>query len=78
VCGIPPGTWAHVEVRFKSGPDSPKTFSITVRPAGGEEKTIQDLPFRSREFTTCTWLGFSSLDKKKTAYYLDNMKLKME
>lgn len=75
---IEPGTWTHVEIGFSFGPAAKKIFDITITPQDGTAVTGEDLPFGSEDFSACTWLGFSSLDDKEAAYYIDNIRMNID
>ncbi len=70
---FPPETWLHVELQAGLGDHEPKTFTLVLKPADGEEQIIADLPISGPEFRQLHWLGFSSTVAADAAYYLDNL-----
>jgi hypothetical protein len=73
-----PGQWAHLEIRFASGPKVPRTFSLTLVDADGQRTSLSDLPMPDEQFSACTWFGISSLGNEPARYYLDNLHLAIE
>ncbi len=73
-----PGTWMHMEVCFTFGTETEKFFSISVKAGNGKPAVKKTIPFISSEFSSCTWLGFSSLDNKRAAYCLDNVAMDIQ
>jgi hypothetical protein len=71
---FPAQTWLHVEIQAALGDNQPKTFTLVLRPAEGEQQTFTDLPISGPEFRELHWLGFSSTVAADTAFYLDNLK----
>lgn len=70
---FPPETWLHVGIQAALGDAQPKTFTLVLKPAGGEPQTFADLPISGPEFRQLHWLGFSSTVAADAAYYLDNV-----
>lgn len=71
---IAPGRWARLEISFLEGEGNPKSYSLRLAPEGGAEVSRADLPFRSPEFTLCTWCGFSGMDAKPAEFFVDDIR----
>jgi len=72
---VPPGQWAHVEMRCGLGPDATGTWMLAVTLPGQEPTRFENLEYRRGEFRELDWLGFSSTARHKTAFCLDNLQL---
>ena len=72
---VPAETWVHVEIEAALGKDAPRTFKLTLAPAGASARTFDALPMPGAGFRELHWLGFSSTAAADTAFYLDNMRI---
>jgi len=70
---VPVEGWIHVEIEAKLGKEAPKTFSLTVAPAGKPASVFADLPFAGADFQALHWLGFVSTAAADTVFFLDNL-----
>ncbi|MDD4870565.1 MAG: right-handed parallel beta-helix repeat-containing protein [Kiritimatiellae bacterium] len=73
---IPPGNWLHVEIEMALGKNVPRSFKITLTPAGGVPQTYTDLVISGQDFHELHWLGFCSIASADTVFYLDNVVIK--
>ena len=72
---IPSQRWAHVEIEARLGKGAPRTFKLSLTPAGEPPKVFEDVPMAGAEFVELHWLGFSSIAAADTAFFLDNLKI---
>ncbi|MFH1921232.1 MAG: LamG-like jellyroll fold domain-containing protein [Planctomycetota bacterium] len=70
---IPKGTGFTVDVAFESGPGAPKTYTLTLRVPGQEDRAFRDLPFVDDGFVRPTWLGICSMSDAHTVFHVDNL-----
>ncbi|MGE5612234.1 MAG: right-handed parallel beta-helix repeat-containing protein, partial [Bacillota bacterium] len=70
---VPAETWIHVEIEAALGKAAPRTFTLTLTPAGTSPQTFKNLPIPGADFHELNWLGFSSTAAADTAFYLDNL-----
>ncbi len=75
---LPGGEWVHFEVVAGLGDDSTGTWDLTVTLLGQEPQRFEGLRNGSDDWTTLTWLGFSSMATDVAMYYLDNIELTNE
>ncbi|MCX6905695.1 MAG: right-handed parallel beta-helix repeat-containing protein, partial [Verrucomicrobia bacterium] len=73
---VPSQSWVHVEIEAALGKSAPRTFRMTLTPAGSATQTFGDLPMTGAEFRELHWLGFSSTATSDAVYYLDNIGVK--
>lgn len=71
---IRPGRWAHVDIRFRLGPDASKTWHVTLTSAGDPPATAT-IPYPNNNFRKITWFGISSTGNGPGTFYLDNLRL---
>ncbi|MFW6164233.1 MAG: hypothetical protein ACODAJ_15805, partial [Planctomycetota bacterium] len=69
---LPADAWFSVELRFPLG-GAGHQYSLTLRVPGREPQTFEGLPYRSRDFWRCGWIGISGVAQKHTAFYADNL-----
>ena len=72
---IPYGQWVRYEVSATLGAEATATWTLKVTPAGGETKTISNLPFRNKELRSVDWIGFISNANEPTVFFLDQLTL---
>ncbi len=72
---VPEGAWVKYTVRCGVGTDSDGTWSLTIKPAGGEAKQFNGLRCDSGKLEALTWAGFSSMANERTVFYLDDLDL---
>ena len=70
---VPVGQWVTVEIRARLGKNAPRTFSLSVMPAGAEPQAFRDLPMAGKTFRELHWAGFSSTASADTAFHIDNL-----
>lgn len=87
IATIPGRRWAHVEIEARLGKGAPRTFKLTLTPAGlpsaghenalpnGRAKVFEGLAMVGAQFAELHWLGFSSTAAADTACFLDNVKI---
>ena len=72
---VPVGEWFRVEIACTLGEDATGTYDLTVTPRGASARSFPGLSYPGRELHRLEWLGFVSLAREKTVFYLDNIKL---
>ena len=72
---LPVDRWFHVEVSAKVGEDADGAWSLTVDLPGADARTFRGLATGSPEFHNLTWVGWSSMARDTTVFYLDTMRL---
>ena len=72
---VPAEAWVHVEIETALGKHTPRTYKLTLKPAGGAVQVFPDLPISGRDFHELHWLGFSSTAAADTVFFIDNLKL---
>jgi hypothetical protein len=75
---LPTGQWFHVEITAKVGADADGKWALTVALPGESPRRFPDLAVASPEFKNFTWTGWCSMATDKTAFYLDNLRIKNE
>jgi hypothetical protein len=67
-------------IRLDAGCQDNRIVQCHIHDCGGgaKAKVVENVPFASDQFATCTWFGISSLDNDRTAYYLDNMEMTID
>ncbi len=78
IATIPSRRWVHVEIEARLGKGAPRTFKLTLTPAGEPSGVFDGLPMAGAEFTELHWLGFSSTAAEDTAFFLDNLKIERD
>ncbi len=76
VAEVPPEAWVHVEIEASLGKAAPRTFKLTLTPAGRPSQVATNLPISGADFHELHWLGFSSTATADTVFYLDNMSIR--
>lgn len=72
---VPVEGWVHVELTATVGPGAPRTFALTVTPAGEAPRTFSGLRISGKEFAEVHWIGVSSTATADTAVWFDNWRL---
>jgi len=72
---IPNRHWVHVEIEARLGKTAPRTFRLTLTPAGEPAQAFERLPMAGAQFAELHWLGFSSTAAADTAFFLDGLKI---
>jgi hypothetical protein len=84
---VPFGEWLRFELRAKLGVYDPgignagmrtDVWQMTVTLPNGEKRTFSDLKHASAEFANLNWVGFISLAKTATVFYLDDVVIQNE
>ena len=75
---VPHDQWFDVEIVCGLGQAATGTWQLTVTTPGQEPAVFEQLPCGDPEFDCLVWLGFTSLAREKTEYYLDRLKLEAE
>ncbi|MGE4488496.1 MAG: right-handed parallel beta-helix repeat-containing protein [Kiritimatiellales bacterium] len=78
VTGMDEQGWMHLEVQFDQGTESDKTYTLTVRSASGDSRTLRNLPFQDNAFSSCTWFGIISPSSTVGKFYIDNLRLDLK
>jgi hypothetical protein len=72
---VPAGQWVRVAATAGVGPQSDGTWDLAVTLPGGETKTLKGLKVGDADWKSLEWLGFCSLSREVTSFYLDNLEL---
>ena len=72
---LPVQTWIHVEIEAPLGKQAARVFKLTLKPEGGREQVLADLPVSGNEFHELHWAGFSSTAVDDAVFYLDNLRI---
>jgi hypothetical protein len=72
---VPIDKWIHFEVTAPLGDKNKGTWDLAVTPRGQATRRFTSLANGSANFDKLTWLGFVSNATKKTAFYIDNLKI---
>ena len=75
---LPAGQWFHVEITAQVGTATDGKWELTVELPGEQPRRFPGLAVASPEFKNFTWTGWCSMATDKTAFYLDNLRLKNE
>lgn len=75
VADIAASNWVEYTVRAGVGEDSDGTWSLTIKPQGGDETVFRGLKCEGGKLGALTWAGFSSMATEKTVFYLDDLRL---
>lgn len=73
---VPVGQWFHIEVTCRLGDKAGGVWELAVTLPGGETKQFTDLPVGTPGWNKLTWVGFVSNATTKSAFYLDNVKIR--
>jgi hypothetical protein len=68
---VKPGEWVRIAISATTGAGK---YSVTVTREDGKSKEFPDIPCKP-SWSAASYLLFSSLADKKTAYYIDNLSL---
>lgn len=74
LAAVPVGEWFQVQVDFGMG-FAPSRYRLTITEPGRPPQHFDDLPYRSADFSRCTWLGITSDAATATRFYVDDVKL---
>ncbi|NOY80732.1 MAG: hypothetical protein GXP31_06980 [Kiritimatiellaeota bacterium] len=69
----PSGEWRRICIRCPLG--STGRYDLTITDANGKERTFGGLPCRSKGFRRCGWVGFCSIGRSDTVFYLDRVRI---
>ena len=75
VIDLPSGQWIHFEITAGLGAKANGTWDLTVTVPGQPPKSLKGLKVNSPAWKALNWLGFCSMAKDKTVFYLDNLEL---
>jgi len=75
VGSYPVDQWVRVEVEFQHGKGRPGTWSLKLRAADQVLVAREGLPFRTAEFTRCTWLGIIGADTVTATFHVDDVEI---
>jgi hypothetical protein len=68
---LPPDQWIRIEIEAKTGAGK---YSVTLTKPDGTKQEFKDLPCKPT-WNEASYLLFSCLSTKDTAYFLDNLSL---
>ncbi|NOY81127.1 MAG: right-handed parallel beta-helix repeat-containing protein [Kiritimatiellaeota bacterium] len=77
VARVPLDRWFQLKIECPLGSAAPGVFDLTVTVRGEAPQQVRGLPCGSPEWNELDWLGFVSQANRKTAFYLDNLKLEL-
>ena len=72
---LPAGKWVRIAITAGVGAASDGTWNLTITPRQGKTLSFRRLALVHQNWKKLDWMGFSSLNTTKTAFYLDNMSL---
>jgi hypothetical protein len=75
---VPGERWVRLEITCGLGKDASGAYDLTVTVADQQPQTFEGLAFASDKFRRLQWLGFISLAKQTTVFYVDNVRLAVE
>jgi hypothetical protein len=78
VMDLPQRRWIHMAVEAKAGASADGTWNLTVLVPGQDARKFDGLKVGHSDFKNLTWIGWSSMATDKTAYYLDNIEVRLE
>ncbi|MBT3378651.1 MAG: hypothetical protein HN742_33310 [Lentisphaerae bacterium] len=79
LCSVPFEQWLRVSIACGLGAGCHGTYDLAVATADGTRLADRKgIPFGSPKFRTLEWLGFVSLAREVTTFYLDNISLDLE
>ena len=76
VCTLAPGLWTTFQISFALGAKRTGDYTLIVR-SQNSVKTLT-LPFGSTAFADISWLGFTAPADADGAFYLDDLKLRVD
>ncbi|WP_166647344.1 right-handed parallel beta-helix repeat-containing protein [Prosthecobacter fusiformis] len=74
---LPPDTWAKIEMTATLGAENKGQWTLKVTLPGQPVQEFANLPCDA-EWNELAWLGFVSSAKEKVAFWLDDLKVKVE
>lgn len=77
IASVPRKKWIHVEITFENG-STTGNWDLALTPAGGARMSYEGLRCGSGNFESVETMIWSSLAQIKTAFYLDNVRFKVE
>jgi len=75
---LPAGAWIRFEIAARVGKDADGRWDLAVTLPGAPPRRFEGLPAGSPDFRNLTWVGWSSNADAKTAFWLDEVKLRNE
>jgi len=72
------GQWFQIEIAAPVGTDADGKWDLTVTLPGETPRRFPGLAVANPDFKNHTWIGWCSMATDKTAFYLDNVRLKNE
>ncbi|MCL4190300.1 MAG: right-handed parallel beta-helix repeat-containing protein [Thermoguttaceae bacterium] len=75
---LPTGQWVHFEVTAAVGADADGKWDLAVGLPGKPPQQFSGLATPSANFKNLTWSGWCSMATEKTAFYLDNIRVRNE
>jgi hypothetical protein len=75
---LPVGQWFQIEIAAPVGTDADGKWDLTVTLPGETPRRFPGLAVANPDFKNHTWIGWCSMATDKTAFYLDNVRLKNE
>ncbi len=77
VARVPLRRWFQVAIECPLGPEAQGVFNLTVTVRGQAPQQVRGLPVGTPGWNELDWIGFVSEADRKTAFYLDNLKLEL-
>jgi parallel beta helix pectate lyase-like protein/glycosyl hydrolase family 141 len=75
---LPAETWVHFDLLAGVGKKNSGKWNMMVTIPGHKPLRFAGLKHRSEKFGKLNWVGFTSNNKNKTSFYLDNIKLNIK
>lgn len=72
---VPLQHWVDVVMRCRLGKQATGEWNLTVTPVGADSQRFDNLPCGDSRFNDLEWLGFISLARERTEFYLDRVTL---
>lgn len=72
---VPAGQWIHVEMTAGLGAKANDTWDLAVTVPGQPPRVFKGMKTGKPGWKSLDWLGFCSIAKEVTTYYLDNIEL---
>ena len=73
IAHVPTDEWFHADILFPL--DRGGRYELRLRVPGKGQRIFADLPYRSREFWRCGWIGIIGTGKAEAAFYVDNLRV---
>ncbi len=72
---LPTGAWVRIEISCRLGRKADGTWDLAVVFPEGQRREWRGLACRARKFSKVTWIGFISDGRRKTSFFVDNLRI---